>query len=153
MKRTNLFKEMPDLIGKMTALKSLDISKNKISELKDVFGELVFLRTCVISLNTISNLPLSLTKCKDMEHFNCSNNQFHSLTPSSSPSSLSSSMDSNLLSSYWPLLNFFSCSQNASLKHLPNFTGLPKLNSLHIRNVGRFFFSNLKFNLLKKKKM
>jgi Leucine-rich repeat (LRR) protein len=94
-------KSLPENIGKINDLITLNITGNQVRYLPDSICQLVNLKTLVISTNKINHLPRDIGRLKKLETFNASSNQLYVL-----PDSLCEmknlktlKLDNNLLSS------------------------------------------------------
>ncbi|KAG9136996.1 hypothetical protein Leryth_013840 [Lithospermum erythrorhizon] len=72
---------IPDSIGKLSSLISLDLSENRILVLPGTIGGLSSLEKLDLHSNRISELPESIGELLNLVHINLSGNQLHSLPP------------------------------------------------------------------------
>ena len=136
----NRFKELPDLIGGLKNLKSLDISSNSLKELPDFIGDLKNLTSLSVSSNTLKELPGFIGGLKNLTSLNISSNSLKELPDFIGGLKNLTSLDisSNTLKELPDFigdlknLTSLSISSNA-LKELPDFIGdLKNLTSLNI---------------------
>jgi hypothetical protein len=68
-------------IGKLTKLKSLDLSENRLSQLPPEIGKLTKLKSLDLSDNRLSQLPPEIGKLVNLMGLNLKNNQLNKLPP------------------------------------------------------------------------
>ncbi|KAG8373580.1 hypothetical protein BUALT_Bualt11G0039200 [Buddleja alternifolia] len=78
-KLTDQIEWIPDSIGKLSCLITLDLSENRIVMLPDSIGGLSSLKTLDLHGNTISELPESIGNLLNLLHLNLRGNQLNSL--------------------------------------------------------------------------
>lgn len=74
--------EIPDILGQLTHLKSLNLSNNQLSTIPDSIGQLAGLTSLNISSNLLIQLPDSLGKLKQLRSLNLGNNKLRSFPDS-----------------------------------------------------------------------
>lgn len=71
--------ELPESIGSLTHLQSLDLSANGLTALPEWLGQLTQLRTLVVSFNSLMQLPESMARLMGLQHLLLEGNNFESL--------------------------------------------------------------------------
>lgn len=71
----NRFEHIPDELGRLTTLKHINLSGNRLVDLNEVVGELLKLEVLLLQDNFLTKLPKSLGNCTHLKTVNLSNNQ------------------------------------------------------------------------------
>lgn len=80
-KLSDQIKWLPDSIGKLSSLTTLDLSENRIAEIPEAIGGLSSLQVLDLHGNTISELPESIGNLLNLLHLDLRGNQLRSLPP------------------------------------------------------------------------
>ncbi|MEO0648281.1 MAG: COR domain-containing protein, partial [Cyanobacteria bacterium J06650_10] len=78
-KNKNQIEELPDTIGNLTSLQSLDLIGNQLSSLPEVIGNLTSLQSLDLSSNQLSSLPEAVGNLTSLQSLDLSSNQLSSL--------------------------------------------------------------------------
>ncbi len=71
--------ELPESIGKLKQLTTLDLSNNRLAALPESVGQLTQLQTLNLSNNQLTTLPESLSQLTQLQSLDLSNNQLTAL--------------------------------------------------------------------------
>ena len=74
--------ELPDEIGQLTDLQTLDLSRNQLTSLPEAIGQLTNLRILSLEFNKLTSLPESIGQFINLKKFYCHDNQLTSLPES-----------------------------------------------------------------------
>ncbi|KAH6803702.1 plant intracellular ras group-related LRR 4 [Perilla frutescens var. frutescens] len=80
-KLSDQIKWLPDSIGKLSSLTTLDLSENRIAEIPEAIGGLSSLQVLDLHGNMISELPESIGDLLNLLHLDLRGNQLRSLPP------------------------------------------------------------------------
>lgn len=115
LKHRNYIRTLPDAIGRLTALHTLDASGNALRDLPTALAECTALHTVVLAQNAFRRMPLALTQVATLHHLDASHNEL---------------MDLPTETQNWQLLHTLDLSHNQFEALPPALAGLPRLHTL-----------------------